>query len=195
MQTLHLKRAICLKGEVLIFSATLLRSELPVCKGWLGISRCEFCWLCSPGGHHRRQENKPERDLRTLPDKSGGKAVCGTLRESPDKSFVLSWIPQLNYSYTAIIFYLLFDSKWNVGVKAVLWSLEMLAAGSGNRVNKTTCFALAENAYKPYFDYKWQLLLLYHINSGTFSQTMALQWQPITELWFIVFITFANAQT
>lgn len=38
----------------------------------------------------------------------------------------------------------------------------MLAAGSGNKFNKKTCFALAGDAWMAYFDYKWQLLRVPH---------------------------------
>jgi len=93
-----------------------------------------------PGGHQRRRENKKmetsEPCMRSQPHKKWGKQSAGPWGKAWIRVLSYHEIPQLNYSYVAIIFYLLFDSEKDVGVKVVLWSLEMLAAGSGNKLTK-----------------------------------------------------------
>lgn len=43
MEKKKLQHVMCLKGEVLIYRATLLQSEQPVCWQRPGVSQCEFC--------------------------------------------------------------------------------------------------------------------------------------------------------
>lgn len=103
------------------------------------VSQGEFCWASSPGGQEREEADTSGTSYeRADVQIRGGNARCGTLRESPDKNFVLSQIPQLNYSYVAIIVRPLSDSWWNVGVTTLLWSLEMLPVGSCIKVNKNS---------------------------------------------------------
>ena len=130
-------------GEVLIYKATLLQSEQPVCWQRLDVTQCEFCWLCSPGGHQRKQESerietsKPctssqpckMRGEKKLPAGPWGKAQIRILSYHKSRN----WIIHGRQLYS--ISYLIHSRMWVLKKKKnVLWSWEMLALGSGNKL-------------------------------------------------------------
>lgn len=95
ISVIHQRKIIKCLVHVAVFegrSLNLLRHA--VAERWqrLGASRCEFCWLCSPAWEEAGEQE--DRDLRTLHGQpaiqKGKRKSCRTLRESPDKDFVLS---------------------------------------------------------------------------------------------------------
>lgn len=179
-------REKCAKGDVLICRDAWQHKELtwlPAERDLLTVSRREFCWLCSRGGHQRtaRRRRRPQNQELARPTYKIRNVSCRTLRESPDKKFVsYHKLPPLNYSCTAIIFYILFDSWESVGVKTVLWSW-------GNVGRRLTRRAKKLAVARPGFD------CLFSLSSNRVGQQFFLpltkqadntKWQPIS-VWYM----------